>query len=61
MPPNLQAEPDCPHWTPSALDPEPEMCWCPQCGEALPCSTCALPAFRQESSCLAYTVEVGDS
>jgi hypothetical protein len=34
------AEPDCIHWTPEALDLEPEQCWCLCCGEALPCSRC---------------------
>ena len=33
-------EPDCIHWQPAALDLEPETCWCPRCGEALPCSLC---------------------
>jgi hypothetical protein len=32
------AEHDCLHWLPSALDPEPEQCWCLHCGEALPCA-----------------------
>ena len=35
------SEPDCVHWLPSTLDPEPEQCWCLRCGDDLPCA-CAL-------------------
>jgi hypothetical protein len=37
-----EAEPDCPHWPPDALDLEPEQCFCLRCGKALPC-ICAAP------------------
>jgi hypothetical protein len=36
----LEVEPDCIHWLPDVLDPEPEPCFCLSFGKALPCSAC---------------------
>lgn len=32
---------DCIHWSPGAVDPEPEQCWCLRCGGELPCLSCS--------------------